>query len=151
MSDAADKAHQAKEEQAGFRLVPHATTTDEDRELRAIQDEAEVERKAAFEESGYIAAPGVGDYNAVRREAKQMGGLLSGSEPGEAVGAVLPAVRRNLGEATKEAAQARKAAGERRDAEPTSRRSRAEVAQGQTGSASKPSGSGASSSSTQKS
>ncbi len=128
MSDQADKAHQEKEAKtgAGERMVPHATFTDGDRELRAEADRAEVARVEAFEETGYIAAPGVGDYHAARRAAK--GATGAGVDVEDPSTLVLDQVRDGAKSAREDAANLRRGAGESRAANPPGRRSAPRVA-----------------------
>jgi hypothetical protein len=122
MSDGADKAHQKKEDETGSgnRLVPHATFDDADRELRQVSDEAEVERVKAFEETGYVAAPGVGDYHANRRAAKLAAG--AGVEVEQPSSLTIDQAKAGAAEARKGAAAAR-GDGSARSAQPSGRRS----------------------------
>lgn len=122
MADAADKAHAKKEEMTagGERLVPHATFTDGDRELRAVCDDAEVARVEAFQETGYVAAPGVGDYHAHRRAAKLAAG--AGVELEDPSTLVVDQAREGASEARKDAAALRRGA-ESRSSAPAGRRS----------------------------
>lgn len=135
--DAADKAHEEKmvASEAGLgAAAPHSTFTEGDRELRTLQDQAEAERVRAFNETGYVAAPGVGDYHATRRAAKQAGALLAGiggevaTDPSAAI--LDAGVRDTLTNARKDAAQARKAAGQSRSSGPQGRSTRSEVMTG---------------------
>jgi hypothetical protein len=123
MSDQADKAHKDKEAKtaAGERMVPHATFTDGDRELRAAADEAEVDRVEAFQDTGYIAAPGVGDYHAARRAAKLASG--AGVEVEDPASLVIDQVKEAGAAARKDAAKLRRQGGETRSGEPSGRRS----------------------------
>jgi hypothetical protein len=133
--DAADKAHKDKVEETadGERLVEHSTFTEGDRELRKIMDEAEVERVAAYQEGGYVGSPMAGDYHAVRRAAKQAGGLLAGIGGEGVADDPSAAVAEQIGDVMKEenkrAAAARRAAGQRRTAGPANRQSRDQVMQ----------------------
>lgn len=147
-TDAADKAHETKvrETADGERLVEHSAFTPGDRELRAVQDEAEAVRFAAQRDAGYIAAPGVGDYHAARRVAKQANAMFvtaggGGVEDDPSAG-VVDTVREAVGEAGKEAAAARRAA-ERDGRSVRGRRTRSEAMQGTTGGLTPGSGEGA--------
>jgi hypothetical protein len=137
--DAADKAHLRKvDETAGGdqSFPPQPAFTDGDRELRELQDNAEVERVKAFEETGYVAAPGVGDYHATRRGAKLAGAVLAnigGGEAEDASAAALDAgVRDALSDAHKEAANARRNGGQGRKSGPQGRATRSEMMTGGT-------------------
>jgi hypothetical protein len=133
MSDGADKAHQEKEKKtgAGERLVPHSTQTEGDRELREVADEAETARVEAYRETGYVAAPGVGDYHAARRAAKYENVAGISGEPDDPAKKVVGPAKEAAAEMRKEAAQLRRSSGtQRRDAEPAGRRS---TPQSQTG------------------
>jgi hypothetical protein len=138
-ADAADKAHdnKVKETADGERLVEHSTFHPGDRELREVQDAAEVERVGAYKEAGYVAAPGVGDYHAVRREAKHMNAALvvaaGGGTAEDPSAVVVDGVRSMVQDASQEAAKARRAASKGRGAGPAQRQGRHEVMQGGTG------------------
>lgn len=136
--DGADKAHQEKVEATadGERLVEHSTFTEGDRELREVQDALEVQRVTAYQQAGYVAAPGVGDYHATRRAAKLANGAFAAMGEGTAEdpsAAIVDTVREAGKVAHEEAAQARRAAGRGRGAGPANRQSRTEVMQGGTG------------------
>jgi hypothetical protein len=136
--DGADKAHAKKVDETadGERLVEHSTFTEGDRDLREVQDALEVERVAAYKESGYVAAPGVGDYHATRREAKHANAAfvtLGGGTADDPSAAVVDGVREAAKVVHQDAAAARRAAGGGRGTGPANRQSRAEVMQGGTG------------------
>jgi hypothetical protein len=113
--EAAVQAHRAKEEQAEVGLVPHSVFNEHDVALREVQDGAEVERVAAYQEAGHVAAPGVGDYHAVRRVSKQidalegtMGEAGAGREQRvETTRSMIEQARETAGEARRQAAQTR--------------------------------------------
>lgn len=111
--DGADKAHAEKEEASGVVLVQHSAFTDGDRELRQVMDEAEAERQRGMAEGvGANGSPLMGDYHAVRRMAKQAGlGDLDGSaDPAAAV--LKTGAAEIVREDVKQAAKARRAAGQ---------------------------------------
>jgi hypothetical protein len=111
--DGADKAHAEKEEASGVVLVQHSAFTDGDRELRQVMDEAEAERQRGMAEGvGANGSPLMGDYHAVRRMAKQAGlGDLDGSaDPAAAV--LKTGAADIVREDVKQAAKARRAAGQ---------------------------------------
>jgi len=120
-------AHETKERETagGERLVPHSAFTNADEALRDAQDRAEVERVKAHEETGYVAAPGVGDYHATRRAAKLSGALLAGArgdETDDPVAEVEEAAVKAANSGHQAAADARRGAGESRQAAPRGRR-----------------------------
>lgn len=136
MTDEARKAHENKEAVVGERFPEQGVFTEGDVELRVLQDQAEAARNEARQTSGYVAAPMVGDYHAVRRQAKQAGPLLAfgGAENVDdpSATALDAGARDGIGDAMKAAAQARRAAGVSGSG-PQGRMSRAEMLRRGTG------------------
>jgi hypothetical protein len=133
--DAADKAHDTKVDETadGERLVEHSTFTAGDRELRAVADSAEAARMDAYRTAGHVAAPGVGDYHAVRREAKHAAaGLVVVAGEGTVDDPSALAMQAGVGDAMEAAgkaasAAARRAASQNKGAAPAGRRTRSDV------------------------
>jgi hypothetical protein len=143
----ASAAHKAKEEAAGatrgsddqapVAMVPHSTFSASDVDLRAAADEAEAERLLAAKE-GYVAAPGVGDYHATRRNLKQVTAAAEGLglEPDDLTEAVVAQARKGVTEVRKAgkaaAAAARRVAARDGDQDPGAVHSRSTTQEQQT-------------------